>query len=291
MKRKELSRAAQRPCQLDFLGSLTAEKPGTRFDDHPSEDGLFLPGLPTHLIREIYANAPGNEIGSGKFSHPESSAVLAANTFGLFLRCPGDMPPIPGFESGWSPAKSVSLEVTLRFPWDKGRHPCLDAIVVTETIVFAIEAKRFEPYREKPPAFFSSAYWRCVWGDQMDGYEFIRDMLRGSGTLFSRLDAAQLVKHALGLRTAIHRTPHLRGKLPVLIYLYAEPEFWPDGRKVHTIDFKAHRREIRRFENCVFGAEVTFKSIPYRKLLQTWQSCNDEDVQRHASSVMRRYQI
>jgi len=30
-------------------------------------------------------NAPGNEIESGKFASPESSAALVANAFGLFL--------------------------------------------------------------------------------------------------------------------------------------------------------------------------------------------------------------
>jgi hypothetical protein len=224
------------------------------------------------LIREIYAAAPGNEIESGKFSHPESSAALAANTFGLFLRCPGDMPPIPGFEQGWSSARSVSLETTLRFPWDKGRHPCVDVLLITDTTVFAIESKRFEPYRQKPPAFFSLAYWRRVWGDQMDGYEFIRDMLDGCSSLFTRLDAAQLVKHSLGLRTTVHRDARLRGKLPVLVYLYAEPLFWPDGRRISPGHTKLHQNEISRFAKCAAGSEVQFASVSYQELLSEWRT-------------------
>jgi hypothetical protein len=42
----------------------------------------LLPGLPGELIRACYAAAPGNEIASAKFASPESSAALAASTFG-----------------------------------------------------------------------------------------------------------------------------------------------------------------------------------------------------------------
>jgi hypothetical protein len=247
--------------------------------------------VPARLIREIYAAAPGNEMESGKFGHPESSAALAANTFGRFLECPNDMPPIPGWERYWSSASSVSLETTLRFPWDQGRHPCLDVLVTAEKAVFAIESKRFEPYRKKLPAIFSNAYWRSVWGDRMDGYEFIRDMLKDCGTLFSRLDAAQLVKHALGLLATVHRDTNLRGKIPVLLYLYADPTFWPDGRPISPVVRETHLKELSRFAKCVAGSEVRFGAISYKELLGAWQSSVDSRVQNHASAVMRRYGI
>jgi hypothetical protein len=255
------------------------------------DDELFLPDLPADLIRKYYTDAPGNEIGSGKFSHPESSAALVANAFGLFLEQPGDMPPIPGCEQWWSPASSISLETTLQFPWRKGRHPCLDVLAVTEFAVFAIESKRFEPYREKLPAFFSNAYCRRVWGDGMDGYEFVRDMLRGCGSLFARLDAAQLVKHALGLRTAIHRDPHMRGKVPVLVYLYAEPAQWPDGRPVSALDVRAHRTEIDRFGKCVAGSEVVFKPVSYRELMAVWAASAVQRISDHAAAIIRRFAL
>jgi len=47
------------------------------------------------------------------------------------LLCPTGLPPIPGTEElGW-PATSLALEAIMRFPWAAGRHPCLDAAVVT----------------------------------------------------------------------------------------------------------------------------------------------------------------
>ena len=58
----------------------------------------FLPYLPVEKICNALAKAPGNELNSGKISSPESSAALAANTFGLFLDRPSELPAIPTVE-------------------------------------------------------------------------------------------------------------------------------------------------------------------------------------------------
>ena len=58
--------------------------------------GRFLPGVPGTQVEAILNAAPGNEIKSGKFDRPESSAALAANTFGYFLDRPEDLPALPG---------------------------------------------------------------------------------------------------------------------------------------------------------------------------------------------------
>ena len=156
----------------------------------------FLPGVPREQIEEIYNAAPGKEIVSGKFDSPESSAALAANTFGFFLNRPGDLPSLPGCEDiEWS-ASSLGLEKKVSLPWRGGTHPILDVQVDTSSALIGIESKRFEPFRDKPEAHFSDAYWRDVWGDCMSGYQGIRDALRENGNLFRSLKADQLVKHA-----------------------------------------------------------------------------------------------
>jgi hypothetical protein len=58
------------------------------------DSDYFLPGLPVGIIRAAYLNAPGNEIESGKFASPESSAALVANAFGLFLDDPATLVPV-----------------------------------------------------------------------------------------------------------------------------------------------------------------------------------------------------
>jgi len=52
------------------------------------KDDNILDHLPKELITAAYQQAKGNEIDSGKFQHPESSAALAGNAFGFFLERP-----------------------------------------------------------------------------------------------------------------------------------------------------------------------------------------------------------
>ena len=156
----------------------------------------FLPGVPGEQIEAIYNAAPGKEIESGKFDSPESSAALAANTFGFFLNRPGELPPLPGCEDDEWPATSLYVEREVRFPWSGGRHPWLDALVVTPSALIGVESKRFEPFRTKRVSF-SETYLRPVWGDRMKGYEGIRDSLNSSEKSPMGLDSVQLVKHAL----------------------------------------------------------------------------------------------
>ena len=164
-------------------------------------DEILLPGLPVELIRAAFGSAPGNELASGKIFSPESSSALVANTFGFFLGRPGSLPPIPGTEGcGW-PAQSVSLEAEVRFPWTGGRHPHLDVLIHTRDYLIGVESKRYEPFRSKGKMSLSEAYWRPVWGDQMTGYQRVRDGLH-DGSLYQ---GHKIVTHgvkqvAIGLR-------------------------------------------------------------------------------------------
>jgi len=123
----------------------------------------------------------------------------------------------------------------------------------------------------------------------MSGCQRVRDNLRDDSKLFARLDAAQLVKHALGLRTAIHKGERTLGKRPVLFYLYAEPTSWPDGRQIDRSDISAHRAEIARFATSVDGDEVTFISASYQDLLGAWSSGPNEGDREHAAAVRERF--
>jgi type I restriction enzyme M protein len=48
----------------------------------------FLAGVPADYVLDRMAKAGGNEVGSGKFTNPESSSALAINTFGWFINPP-----------------------------------------------------------------------------------------------------------------------------------------------------------------------------------------------------------
>ena len=246
----------------------------------------FLPGVPAEEVESILNAAPGDEIASGKFDSPESSAALAVNAFGFFLHRAVDLPALPGCEEETWPAHSLSIEAELRFPWAGGRHPVLDCLVETPSALIGIESKRFEPYRSKCSSL-SGAYWRPVWGKKMGGYEYVRDRLHDHPR---RLDAAQLFKHAFALRTEVHRNERRRMLKPTLFYLYAEPEVWPKSGKAVAERAKArHRDEIEAFGAAVAGDEVRFVSCPWRRLLDAWADHPDSSIRAHAKEVTDRF--
>ncbi len=249
----------------------------------------WLPGLPVDLITAAYARAPGNEIASGKILSAESSSALVANTFGYFLRRPQVLPPLPGCgDLGW-PVVALTLEMLVRFPWSGGRHPCLDAVAETKASVIGIESKRYEPFRSHSSADLSDAYWRPLWGAKMGRYEQVRDDLKNGKLLFRHLDAAQLIKHAFGLRTSVQPGKAYAGKRPVLFYLFAEPSAWPDGPPIPAASLQCHLDEIGEFAARTAGGEVDFRYCSYSELLQSWAQAEDVGLIAHAKAVAERF--
>jgi hypothetical protein len=268
--------------------------------DNPSP---FLPHLPADRLAQRYNAAKGNELDSGKMLSPESSSALAANAFGFFLAEPERLPPLPGMEDmGW-PSQSVLPEVCVRFPWAGGLHPWLDMLIETPTHLIGIESKRFEPFRSMGQGTFSDAFRRDVWGAGMAGFQAVRDAIIGAGSAttggiattgndaaaFDGIDAAQLVKHALGLYTqAGRRNPT---KKAVLCYVYADPETWPDGRAIDHRRRALHARAISNFAAAVQRCDVQFMALTYPALLASWLATADPALREHASAVRAAFDI
>lgn len=249
----------------------------------------LLDGIPVESIRAAYGAAPGNEIESGKFASPESSAALTANTFGFFLDRCADLPSLPGTEDAGWPARTIRLEGIVRFPWAGGRHPCLDALIETSNALIGVESKRYEPFRSSPKGDLSPAYWRPVWGEAMTGYEQVRDGVADGSLVFEHLDAIQLLKHAFALRTAVHREGPAVGKQAVLYYLYAEPREWPDGRAIPAADVERHRSEVGEFARRVADDEVTFRSCTHSQLLEQWSVSENPRIRELAKAIAARF--
>ena len=239
-------------------------------------DCKFLPGVPVQHVLGRLAKAGGNEVETGKLASPESSAALAVNCFGWFIPRPELLPPFPSLRDAF-PAELVDVEYQARFPWAGGRHPWLDAVVITESHLIGVESKRFEPFRDKKSVSLSSAYDRLVWGDAMGPYEAMRDRLRSGETTFKYLDAAQLVKHAFGLVTDARRT----SKRPVLVYLFAEPAELA-GKAIAPAILAQHRDEISDFAGAVAGAEVTFDALSYREWIRSFEG----DAATHGQRIL-----
>lgn len=239
---------------------------------------LFLPDVPEDLVRAALSRAGGNEIASGKFAHPHSSAALAANALGWFIERPHLFPPLPGLEDlDWS-ARRVVVERQMRFPWSGGRHPWLDGAVETHGALVGIESKRFEPFRDRAHAVLADAYWReTAWGAGMAPWQALRNALRDAPRQFRHIDAAQLVKHALGLASEARRMGE--GKAPILVYLHAEPE------SVDQAAIIRHRVEAASLAAMVQGAWVRLVVCRWRDWLEAWQG----PVQGHAQAVLSRF--
>lgn len=60
---------------------------------------FLLPGVPLARVRALLENAAGNELASGKFASPESSAALAVNSFGWFISRPSRFPSLPEIDT------------------------------------------------------------------------------------------------------------------------------------------------------------------------------------------------
>lgn len=237
----------------------------------------LLPGIPEDLVRAAFARAGGDELRSGKFANPQSSAALAANGFGWFLERPALLPPFPGLEDLDWPARTVAIERQMRFPWRGGRHPWLDAAVETDKHLIGIESKRYEPFRDRKAAKLSDAYDRDVWGEGMQGWCAMRDALRRNPRRYRHLDAAQMVKHAFGLVTEGRRI----GKEPVLLFLYAEPDDAPGAPDVLAV----HRAELADLSPHVRGDRVRFAACSWGN----WLSRFGGAAEGHAARVIDRF--
>ena len=253
----------------------------------------FLPGVPVAQAEAMINAVPGNEIKSGKFDSPESSAALAANTFGFFLNRPKDLPSLPKIDPDVWPVLSLDLERRVNFPWRGGRHPVLDVFVATPRAIIGVECKRFEPFRTLKDPHISEAFWRPKWGNSMNGYQSVRDALCRNKKLYAHLDAAQLFKHALALRAQVTlKGREHEGLIPILMYIYAEPEIWPRSGQFISEEAKSrHREEIVDFARRIEGDEVRFAACSYRELLQGWENADGlaPDVRDHAKAVAQHF--
>ncbi len=244
-------------------------------------DPVFLPGVPAERVLAALRRSPGGELASGKFDSPESSAALAVNAFGWFLDRPRSLPPLPGVPMGHP--ETVEVEAEMRFPWAGGRHPWLDAAILSATTLVGVESKRYEPFRPRKAADFSEAYDSRDWGEGMGRFGAVRQALASGQLSYRHLDAVQLVKHAYGLRTQGLK----RARGAVLVYLHAEPAHWANGKPLDPAGFARHQAEIVDFAGRVRGDAVTFASLRWSELLADWT--HRADLAAHAAAVSDRF--
>jgi hypothetical protein len=243
-------------------------------------DDVFVPTLSEAHRTAIKADLTGkggSELAQRggrlpKFHAVHSSAALAANSFGAFLRSRADIPVAGTLFPG-----TVRLEV--KCPTGlRGTPPTLDCLVEGPNVL-AIESKFLEPFSFHA-ARFSDAYhsamasmhptWRSEFG------RLIEDPTR-----YRHLDAAQLVKHYLGLKTNYAQQP------VKLIYLY-----WVPTNSSDVAACAIHRAELDEFSQSVRDPSVRLASMTYSELWDGWSSADQPSwLRKHAKALQRRYEM
>jgi hypothetical protein len=222
-------------------------------------DTAFLPGVPADAVLAALARLPGLDLDS-----PDSSAALVANTFGWFLDRPRQLLPLPGVPMGLP--ETVELGVEMQLPLRGTRHPRFDAAVTTPTTLVGIVSKRYQPFRPAKTVAFTEPFDSRDWGAGMARFGAMRKALTAGQQTYRQLDAVTLVKQAYALRTQSLK----RARGAVLVYLYAEPQNWANGKPVDTKALARHRAEVTSFARAVKGDDVTFVALSWAELLAQW---------------------
>jgi restriction endonuclease-like protein len=213
------------------------------------------------------------------FHSAHSSAALAVNAFAAWL--------------GWEPELRVAgqggfgelrFERQLRI-FRGGRAPNLDVVLEGDDRLVGIESKcteylgghrvEFSDAYERPTAF--GGFADPAWTDEYRA-------LRSAGmTRYRHLDAAQLLKHYLGLKKRAGKG----GKRPALVYLYWEPRN-PEADPAYGI----HRDEVELFAERVAGGDCEFHGLSYTTLWREWEGREGLPwLAKHLADLRARYDV
>ena len=229
-------------------------------------------------LADDYAHGGGHELagspGCAKFCAAHSSAALAANTFGPFRRHSERL-----ILAGIGDFTAARFEHTCPTGL-QGTSPHLDFAAWKEGCVAAVESKFLEPLT-RHTAQFADSYDRVMAREADPCWRRMYESLKEQPRRFCHLDAAQLVKHYLGLR---HTYGHTLARI-ALLYLYWEPTN-ADAWKV----FDLHRREVATFAREVADSKVRFIALSHAALWDAWsREVTWPGIARHVAALKARY--
>lgn len=274
--RKELA-AAPAESLADRLRDTGAALNEKGYADH-FDDALlqhFGPEIKSAIQSDLSGKG-GSELvargdGSPKFHAAHSSACLAANVFGPWLVDKHDL-----LLGGTSFSGETHLEVECPSGL-RGTPPTLDCLVDGPQVL-AVESKCTETFGAHEAAF-ADAYRELVASVAHSTWQAEFERLVEDPRRYRQLDAAQLLKHYLGLRNGYG------DRSVTLAYLYWEP--------TNASDVAAcviHAAEVREFARCVDDPRVRFVGMPYQRLWEEWeQRDRPQWLREHAAALRRRY--
>ena len=229
-------------------------------------------------IRADLSGKGGSELvvrdkAAPKFHAAHSSACLAANVFGPWLVTEQAVPLGPDSFCGETHLE-VECPTGLR-----GTPPTLDCLVAGQHVL-AVESKCTETFAAHEAAF-RGAYDEVVaslahptW--RAEYMRLVEDPRR-----YRFLDAAQLIKHYLGLRRRFTDRP------VTLAYLYWEPSNAPD-----IAACLVHAAELAEFAGRVADPRVRFVGMSYSTLWKDWEQTDRPAWLRdHVTALRHRYEV
>jgi hypothetical protein len=228
----------------------------------------LVSGVTPEMIKPDYCRGSGQEWLT-KIRAIHSSAALAANTFGRWKTDPAKLK-ILGLSGFQPPILEAQCPTGLG-----GTPPNLDVLLQSSDTVIGIESKLLEPLTPTKP-YFSPSYSRNRLPLCEEPWWNLLERVRHWPP--AHLDAAQLVKHYLGLRKRFHT-----GQRVFLVYL-----FWKPLNAADFAEYSQHAEDIEKFRNQVSeGGAVQFISMDYLQLWDSWSG--DADLAEHAKLLKQRY--
>ncbi len=236
----------------------------------------FGPGLRRTIATDL-EDKGGSELrvrdkAPPKFFAAYSSAALAANTFGPFL---GETTELPLGGRVFRGKVSLEVECPSGLP---GTPPTLDCLVEGPEIL-AVESKCTETFSSHE-ARFRGSYTAAMAGAATTWREEFEHLVENP-IRYRYLDAAQLVKHCLGLKTSY---PDRR---VMLLYLYWEP-----SNASELAPCAIHRAEIGDFCKSLRDPKLHFVAMSHRELWNEWLAVDHPAwLREHVEALRERYDV
>jgi hypothetical protein len=251
-------------------------KPRAVIDHQGYVDPLWdnlLDGVHPELFEEELRRGDGNEL-IGKFGAVHSSAALAVNTFARWKPEPANLP-----LAGVTGFSRLGLEVQCTVVAGS-RKANLDAVAEGPDAVVGVESKLLEPLSGKN-AEFAERYDTLIARHRDSPWLQLVELLRASPKHFAYLDAAQLVKHSIGLRQRFPSGPIS------LLYLFWEPT---NARSLEAYD--RHRQEVEELQSRVAGDRVRLVAQSHLELWDDWSAQGTPGwLSAHVEALRQRYAV
>jgi len=163
-----------------------------------------------------------------------------------------------------------------------GNPPNVDFFAQGPAGTVAVESK-FTEFLGTKVAKFASSYPCTIKRLADPAWTNVFESLLQDPEHFALLDAAQLVKHYLGMRHSLGENAGPQ----VLLYV-----FWEPTNCAELPDFRAHRAEVDLFSDLVAESDIRFVGLSYPELWAGWEERDSWPGSRdHVAALRARYGV